>query len=156
MEAFLSLIFRNKAINRDKYRSSSSMQRTRPDSVSFFHPDSGIACISRQETPAVRLPFHSDLQPTAAIEQVQLDSLFELSTLDDFVLHQLTPEVNDLNLLAPARFRETLAATRTDVFRLSSRHRGLSRKLGKLAALLDEQDELVKLAQLYCSALLQG
>ncbi len=135
---------------------SSSMQSTRPTLISAFHADSGIARISRRETPAVSLPVRAELQPAALSEQPQLERLFEMTTLEDFIHHQLAPDLRDLALLAPARFRATLAATRKDVLNQAGRQRALARKLGKLAALLDEQDELVRLAQLYCSALLQG
>lgn len=135
---------------------SSPLQSTRPTPVSAFHADSGIARISRQVAPAVALPVRADLQPAALSEQPQLERLFEMTTLEDFIHQQLAPDLHDLAMLAPARFRATLAATRRDVLQQAGRQRALARKLGKLAALLDEQDELVRLAQLYCSALLQG
>ncbi len=135
---------------------SSPMQSTRPTLVSAFHADSGIDRISRHVAPAVTLPVRADLQPATLSEQPQLDRLFEMTTLEDFIHQHLAPDLLDLALLAPARFRATLAATRKDVLNQAGRQRALARKLGKLAALLDEQDELVRLAQLYCSALLQG
>ena len=135
---------------------SSSMQSTRPALASAFHADSGIARISRQAAPAVSLPVRAELQPAAVSEQPQLERLFEMTTLEDFIHQRLAPDLRDLALLAPARFRATLATTRKDVLNQARRQRALARKLGKLAALLDEQDELVRLAQLYCSALLQG
>lgn len=135
---------------------SSPMQSTRPTLVSAFHADSGIDHISRHVAPAVTLPVRADLQPASLSEQPQLERLFEMTTLEDFIHHHLAPDLRDLTLLAPARFRATLAATRKDVLNQAGRQRALARKLGKLAALLDEQDELVRLAQLYCSALLQG
>ncbi len=135
---------------------SSTMQPARPPLVSAFHADSGIARISRQAAPAVSLPVRTELQPAALSEQPQLERLFEMTTLDDFIHQCLAPDLNDLALLAPARFRSTLAATRKDVLRQAGKHRALARRLGTLAGLLDEQDELVRLAQLYCSALVQG
>lgn len=135
---------------------SSPLQSMRPTPVSAFHADSGIDRISRQVAPAVILPVRADLQPAALSEQLQLERLFEMTTLEDFIHQHLAPDLRDLALLAPARFRATLAATRKDVLNQAGRQRALARKLGKLAALLDEQDELARLAQLYCSALLQG
>ncbi len=124
--------------------------------LTAFHADSGITRISRQAVQSVRLPSSSDLQPSGLTEQVQLDRLFALSTLDDFIHRQLIPDLHDLALLSPARFRVTLDSTRKTVLKQAVQQRNLARKLGKLAALLDEQDELVRLAQLYCAALLQG
>ena len=135
---------------------SSTMQSTRPALVSAFHADSGIARISRQVAPAVSLPVRTELQPATLSEQPQLERLFEMTTLEDFIHQRLAPDLRDLTLLAPARFRATLATARKDVLNQACRRRALARKLGKLAALLDEQDELMRLAQLYCSALLQG
>ncbi|MEO0317645.1 MAG: hypothetical protein RL404_1322 [Pseudomonadota bacterium] len=135
---------------------SSMMQSARPPRVSAFHADSGIARISRHAGLAVSLPVRAELQPAALSEQPQLDRLFEMTTLEDFIHQRLAPDLNDLALLAPARFRATLAATRKDVLRQAGKHRALARRLGMLAGLLDEQDELVRLAQLYCSALVQG
>ena len=135
---------------------SSPMQSTRPALVSALHADSGIDRISHQAAPAVTLPIRAELQPAALSEQPQLERLFEMTTLEDFIHQRLAPDLRDLALLAPSRFRSTLAATRRDVLNHARRQRVLARKLGKLAALLDEQDELVRLAQLYCSALLQG
>ncbi len=135
---------------------SSPMQSTRPTIVSAFHADSGIDRISRQVAPAVNLPVRAELQPATLSTQPQLERLFEMTTLEDFIHQQLAPDLRDLALLAPARFRATLTTTRQDVLNHAGRQRALARKLGKLAALLDEQDELVRLAQLYCSALLQG
>ncbi len=132
------------------------MQSARAPLVSTFHADSGIARISRQAAPAVSLPVRTELQPVALSAQAQLDRLFDMTTLQDFIHRRLAPDLNDRALLAPARFHATLAATRQDMLYQASKHRTLARRLGTLAALLDEQDELVRLAQLYCSALVQG
>ncbi len=134
----------------------SSMQSLRPSLVSAFHADSGIDHISRQGVPEVSLPIRAELQPAALAEQVQLERLFEMMTLDDFIHQRLAPDLAGLALLAPGRFRATLASTRKEVLGQAGKHRSLARRLGKLAGLLDEHDELIRLAQLYCSSLLQG
>ncbi len=137
-------------------RVSSPSPGTHPAPVSAFHADSGITGISRQAAPAVSLPLRTDLQPSALTEQAQLDRLFALNTLDDFIHRQLVPDLRDLALMSPPRFRVTLESTRKIVLKQAGLQRDLARKLGKLAAVLDEQDQLVRLAQLYCAALLQG
>ncbi len=137
-------------------RMSPTVPVTHSAPASAFHADSGITSISRKTVPSVSLPVRSDLQPSALTEQVQLDRLFSLSTLDDFIHRQLVPDLHDRALMSPSRFRMTLDSTRKTVLEQAGQRRDLARKLGKLAAVLDEQDELVRLAQLYCAALVQG
>ncbi len=137
-------------------RMSPTVPLAHPAPDASFHADSGIASISRLAVPSVSLPAQADLQPSALTEQVQLDRLFALRTLDDFIHRQLIPDLHDLALLSPTRFRMTLGSTRRTVLEQAAQQRDLARKLGKLAAVLDEQDELVRLAQLYCAALVQG
>lgn len=135
---------------------ASLMQSNRLPAVSAFHANSGIAGISRQTVPTVSLPIRSEVQPPALSEQPQLDRLFAMVTLDDYIHQRLSPARLDHALLAPGRFRQILMATRMTVLTQAAHRRALARRLGTLASLLDEQDELCRLAQLYCAALLQG
>lgn len=132
------------------------MQSTRLSPLTAFHADSGIAQVSRQVTRPLSLPVQVDLQPSALAENPQLDQLFALTTLDDFIHQRLAPDLYDLSVLTPSIFSASLAILRTELPSRAGSRRELARRLGKLASLLDEQEELGRLVRLYCSALLQG
>jgi len=132
------------------------MQSNRLPVIPAFHANSGIERISRQQTPPVSLPPRTEIQPASLPEQPQLERLFAMETLEDFIHQRLAPDRLDLGLLAPARFRAVLVRTQQDVLQQAIHRPSVARPLGRLAGLLDEQDELCRLAQLYCSALVQG
>lgn len=131
-------------------------QRSSLSPALAFQPGSGIDSIAYSAPEPVRLPSSPSVQPAEGAEPIQLERLYSLHSLEDFIQQRLALDVWDSSILSPSRFRAMLAETVSHARRLARADRNRARSLGKLTAVLDEQDELCRLAQLYMSALFKG
>lgn len=125
-------------------------------SLPAFHPDSGINLIARRSAAQPVYSPDGDLHPADSAAQPRLAQLFPLSSFEDFIWERLTPEFASTAFLKPARFRQSLSTLRSSVRSLAKADPERSRCYGKLAMLLDDQDELARLAHMYFCALIQG
>lgn len=132
------------------------MQRIVTRSVPAFHADSGIDAISRRSAAQPIFFPGEDLHPSLASDQPQLAQLFPLRSFEDFIWERLTPTFYGNNFLMPGRFRTILSTLCGNVRALAKDARGSSRRYGKLALVLDDQDEMALLAHTYFGALFQG
>ncbi len=132
------------------------MHRIATQPLPVFHPESGIETISHE--PVVQPIFlaSAELQPPEHSGHSQLTRLFPLRSYEDFIWERLSPEFAHVGFLRPARFRHALSTLRRSVRALAKQNHTSSRSYGRLAQLLDDQDELARLAHLYFSSLLQG
>ena len=121
-----------------------------------FEPNSGINRISRQTLAPSFLPNQALIRPSDLQEPIQLDQLFKLDSLNDFIESRLKPDIFDISVLQPTNFRNALKATRDNLHQLARLKKNSSRQLGRLLQLLDEQEDLSQLALMYYSALFQG
>jgi hypothetical protein len=136
--------------------SDMTMERIFNASLPAFHPDSGINGIAhRSIVQAIDLA-DDGLHPAGISGQPQLAQLFPLASFEDFIWMRLTPEFSESAFLHPARFRKSLLMLRSTMSTLATADRTSSRRYGKLARLLDDQDELYQLARMYFCSLLQG
>ncbi len=133
-----------------------TMQSIPPASLPAFHPDSGINLIARRTVPQPVYSPDGDLHPADSADQPKLAQLFPLSSFEDFIWERLTPEFSSTTFLKPARFRQSLSTLRSNIRSLAKADPKRSRSYGKLALLLDDQDELARLAHMYFCALIQG
>ena len=125
-------------------------------STAPFNPASGIDKILRQSPSPVFLPQYRSLQPAEVSERPRLEQLFPLNSINDFIAEQLRPDLLDAGMLAPSLFRAALSETRARLRHLAKANPESSRKLGRLACLLEEEGDLISLLQMYSSALIQG
>lgn len=132
------------------------MSRSIISTLSSFHPNSGIEAISRQSAPQPEFFSWADLKPTEAPDQSQLELQFRLQSYEDFIRGRLTPTFGSSGFIAPARFRSSLKLLRYRLQHLAKQKQASARRFGRLAQLLDDQDELARLAQMYFSSVLRG
>lgn len=124
-------------------------------SSTVFFAD-GFEQIARKSQEVAVLPERYSILPAEFSDRSHLDRIFSEKSIDYFVSIHLRPDISDASLLTPSRFRLILMALRSSLrSRLRSNPRS-ARQFGRLAAILDEERELVDLLQTYRSALLQG
>ncbi len=133
-----------------------TVQRIASPSFCDFHADGGIESIIRKSAIEPILPGDVELQPASARAKPELVRLFPLQSYEDFIWERLTPEFRNLGFLRPERFRMMLRILKVDIRKLAMHRRISSRRYGRLAQILDDQDDLAKLAQMYFTSLLQG
>lgn len=124
--------------------------------IPTFHPDSGIELIARRSAALPVYMPEGDLHPADSADQPRLGQLFPLRSFEDFLWARLTPAFSSTSFLKPARFRENLSALRSSIRSLAKSDPRRSRRYGKLALLLDDQDDLARLAHMYFCSLIQG
>ncbi len=115
-----------------------------------------ISAIDRRPIPAITLPAQPSIFNADSEGSQQLDALYPLSSIHRYLHDHLRPSGIDRSLLTPSHFQAELVSCRHLIRQLALNRRSGSRRIGRLARLLDEQDALCRLAQLYASALLQG
>jgi type III secretion protein X len=112
--------------------------------------------IARKSNEVIRLPERHSISPAELPDSSHLDRIFSEKSIDHFISIRLRPDISDASLLTPSRFRVILMALRSSLrSRVRSNPRS-ARQFGRLAAILDEERDLVDLLQMYRSALLQG
>ncbi len=122
----------------------------------FFDSASGIEKILRQDLESIRLPDLPDLQPAELFSPDQLEKYLSLPTLDDYISTSLRALIQDASILSPRRFRIVLNSTSKTLRDLAKNNPKMARRFGRLALLLDEDQALFDLLQIYRSALVQG
>ena len=125
-------------------------------SLPAFHADSGIDLIAHRPLAQPVFVPEGDLHPADCADQPRLAQLFPLTSFEDFIWERLTPKFSSMAFLKPARFRQNLSTLRSSIRSLAKEDPKRSRCYGKLALLLDDQDELAKLAYMYFCSLIQG
>lgn len=129
------------------------MQSLRP---SYFDASRGIAQIDRNSLVPMQLPDGPMPNPAEISEPAKLQSLLAMPSLDDYIARCLRPALLDTSILAPARFRLVLTETAASLKSRARQNPKAAKRLGHLALLLDEEQSLLELLQMYRSALLQG
>jgi hypothetical protein len=86
----------------------------------------------------------------------QLDLLFPLHSIADFVVEQLRPTDLNTEIFSMSRFNDAIHAWQIHLQELAIEHPPHARRFGRLARLLRERNALFRLAKMYSSALLQG
>lgn len=86
----------------------------------------------------------------------QLDLLFPLHSIADFVVEQLRPTDLNTEIFSMSRFNDAIHAWQIYLQELAIEHPPHARRFGRLARLLRERNALFRLAKMYSSALLQG
>jgi hypothetical protein len=125
-------------------------------SPTLVDPFRGIENILYQDTVSLRLPDLPDFRPAEVITPAQLDNFLSLPTLDDYISTSLRALLHDASILTPKRFRSVLISTAKTLRDLAKHNPKMARHLGRLAFLLDEDQDLFDLLQIYRSALVQG
>lgn len=119
-------------------------------------PSSGLATISHKAVADLHLPDQSRLLPSEISDISQVDLLFSLPSYDDYITNYLQPYVTDPDVFSPSGFRKWLIQTRNSLRRQAEINPVSAKKFGRLAALLDKEQQLFDLLQLYRSSLVQG
>ncbi len=133
-----------------------TLQRIVSPSSYDFHIESGIESIIHKSTLEPIFAGDAELQPASVRAKPELARLFPLKSYEDFIWERLTPEFRNLGVLRPERFRMMLRILKVEIRKLAINRRISSRRYGRLAQILDDQDDLAKLAQMYVASLLQG
>lgn len=131
-------------------------ERMKSFKTAAFNPSSGIVQIQRRAYAPVASLEHFPVRPAEVNEQLSLEKLYVLPSIDDFIAQRLRPEILDAEVLSPAFFRTVLSQTRASLRGYAKKHPRSARRFGRLALLLDEETGLLELLQMYRSALLQG
>ena len=116
----------------------------------------GLVGISHLSNTEALLPNQFSLVSADSPDRLQLDLLFPLSSIADYVIEQLRPSAVNPIIFSPSQFRDALSAWQDELQVLALRRHPDARKFGRLANLLTQRDALSRLAQMYSSALLQG
>lgn len=116
----------------------------------------GLVEISHLDQSGLLLPTLVKLASPEVIEPQQLDLLYPLNSIDDFVLEQLRPTGLNSEVFSMSRFNDAMNAWQMHLQQLALEHPSHARRFGRLARLLGERTALSRLAKMYASALLQG
>jgi hypothetical protein len=116
----------------------------------------GLVEISRRSQADLFLPSQVSLAVPDASDHQQLDLLFPLQSIGDFVLEQLRPNGLDTGIFSASKFHESIGLWQVQLQKLALEQPTDARRFGRLARLLRERDALCRLAKMYSSALLQG
>jgi len=112
--------------------------------------------ISHLKQAGLSLPTQISLAAPDVSDRQQLDLLFPLQSIADFVLGQLRPTDLDTEIFSPGKFIESIDTWQVRLQRLALEHPNDARRFGRLARMLRERHSLCRLAKMYSSALLQG
>lgn len=98
----------------------------------------------------------NNYSPAYTATRQRLDQLYAMPNLDDYLIEEMAPLVNEGSLLLPHRFVAELAAAREMLRRERERRKRHERILSRAIDLLSDQMELRDLLQSYLSALYKG
>jgi hypothetical protein len=132
------------------------MQNLKPVSLV---PAAGLETITHKATAKqdfLKQAPQSRLSPAEISDVCQVDMLFPLTSYDDYLTSYLLPYLAESELFFPSGFRKKLSQTRLSLRQQAEIHPHAAKKFGRLAALLDKEQQLFDLLQLYRSALVQG
>lgn len=130
----------------------------RPPAPTPTRIDQGIVKILRgpvqrgEERPSSSNNYSPAYTPT----RQRLDQLYAMPNLDDYLIEEMAPLVNEGSLLLPHRFVAELAAARELLRRERERSQRHERILNRAIDLLSDQMDLRDLLQSYLSALYKG
>lgn len=106
------------------------------------------------------LPDSSELAPADHTERPQLDRLLAMPNLDDFLDQSIRPALDNRELLMPTRFRQVmdgaLATLRQEADAARESNPEKATVLNRAVRLLNEENSLRDLLQMYRSVLYQG
>jgi|RhiMethySRZTD1v2_1073278.scaffolds.fasta_scaffold00433_34 type III secretion protein X len=117
--------------------------------------DRGIDRVVHERTPDA-LPQALNMSPSEMPQPAELDRLLALPNLDDYLQQALHPELDNKELLQPARFRQALEGAREALRQAAEASPEDAKALNRAARLLSEEGDLRDLLQMYRSMLLQG
>ena len=117
--------------------------------------DRGIDRVVHERTPD-KLPEALNIAPSEMPQPAELDRLLALPNLDDYLQRALHPELDNKELLQPARFRQALEGAREALRQAAEANPEDAKALNRAARLLSEEGDLRDLLQMYRSMLLQG
>jgi type III secretion protein X len=117
--------------------------------------DRGIDRIVHERTPDA-LPEALNIAPSEMPQPAELDRLLALPNLDDYLQGTLHPQLDNKDLLQPARFRQALEGAREALRQAAEDDPENAKTLNRAARLLSEEADLRDLLQMYRSMLLQG
>jgi hypothetical protein len=117
---------------------------------------SGLTDVSHKSTNSLQFPENTRLVPAEISDISQVDTLFSFVSYDDYIVSFLQPYVANSEIFSPSGFRAVLSHTRSALRLQADSNPLLAKKFGRLAALLDKEQQLFDLLQLYRSALVQG
>lgn len=98
----------------------------------------------------------SALVPAEAAAFSQLDALFAMPDIDDFLSAELLPALSDGSLLQPGAFRSALSHAPDQLRRAAELDPGQALKLGRCAGVLPQVQALHAQLSEYLSTLYQG
>ena len=117
--------------------------------------DRGIDRVVHERTPDA-LPEGLNIAPSEMPQPAELDRLLALPNLDDYLQRALYPQLDNKDLLQPARFRQALEGAREALRQAAEDDPENAKTLNRAARLLSEEADLRDLLQMYRSMLLQG
>lgn len=124
-----------------------------------FKPHLGLSSIELADEPLhALLPEDTQLQPTDAAVEAQLEELLQAKTFQKVMLDSLRPRVEDRSILHPVNFhplRGKVLDKLTDALNLEA-DPGLKRELFEAAGLLQQLGQAHELGEQYRYALLKG
>lgn len=132
------------------------MQNLKPVTVVPF---AGLETISHKAAAKqefLKQPSQPRLPPAEITDICQMDMLYPLTSYDDYITSYLLPYLEESELFFPSGFRKKLSQTRLSLREHAESHPHAAKKFGRLAALLDKEQQLFDLLQLYRAALVQG
>lgn len=98
----------------------------------------------------------NNYSPAYTATRQRLDELYAMPNLDDYLIAEMAPLVNEGSLLLPHRFVAELAAARELLRRERERQKRHARIFSRAIDLLSDQMELRDLLQSYLTALYKG
>lgn len=106
------------------------------------------------------LPDQRELTPADHAERPQLDQLLAMPNLDDYLDQSIRPDLENRDLLLPTRFRQVmdgaLATLEKEALGAQAGDPDTAKVLNRAVRLLNEENALRDLLQMYRSVLYQG
>jgi hypothetical protein len=121
----------------------------------FFSFDHGIESIVRGSDDAQGIP-QAEISPAFLPLKPQLEQLFEMPNLGDYMKGEVAPEIRRSALLLPYRFRQATRDARNLVLAAAEQKPEHAEVFLRAAGVLDRQDQLLEQAREYVMALVKG
>jgi type III secretion protein X len=121
-----------------------------------FSLDQGIEKIFHAEDEKVDGGTVGDISPAFSPIKPRLEQLYALPNIEDYLMAQLAPLINEPALLKPTRFNNALRASLESLEAAAEEDPRNARILRRAARLMGDQVTLRDLVQMYRYALLKG
>lgn len=132
------------------------MTRVLSPATSFL-PDRGIDRVLRGTGDAqVTVDAGHDVSPASSLPQSQLDRLYALRSLDEYLFEELAPQINEPSLLLSSRFNSAIRTAEAAFRAAAQADPPNAREHERAARQLAQQSELRELVRMFQSALLKG